>query len=291
LVLTDFSNNADHASQYALKLAHTTKANLLLCNMFLVPYVEPMTTQIAWPTENYNSIEEDSKHGLNILAERLKTEAEKDFSKYGFKPDIEVCSKSGSIADILKELAEQYDLVMAVIGQHDSNVPGLFLSEDHARKIIEKADFPVLIIPENFPFANYKKIAFATDLSISDIDILHSLSGLARLIDSEILITHVDDDSLEDEDTKKNVRNFFNMVSSEINYPKLFLRAIKSNSVTTGLDWLAQNDEIDLLVLVHRKRNFLRRLFDGSVTHKMASHIEKPLLIFSGSKVHENLLV
>ena len=81
------------------------------------------------------------------------------------------------------------------------------------------------------------------------------------------------------------------MVSSEINYKKIFYRTIKSKSVTNGLDWLADNEEIDLLVLVHRKRNFFQRLLEGSVTHRMANHLTKPLLVYPNSKVLETLPV
>ena len=288
LVLTDFSDKADHAAHYALKLAQQTKAQLLLCNMFMVPYSEPMSTQVAWPMENFQTIEEDSKNELTQLAGRLNGKLDSELDEGDFRPIIEQCSKSGAIAHIFAELATNHQILMAVISQHKSSASN-FVFEDHARSIIEKANFPVFVVPDYEPFKDFKKIAFATDLSISDIDVLHSLSGFAKLIDAEILVTHVDDQNSDDQEAKQSVKHYFNMDSSEIKSKNIFYRTIKSKSITTGLDWLADNENIDLLVLVHRKRNFFQRLLEGSVTHRMANHLTKPMLVFPNSKVLEVL--
>ena len=170
LVLTDFSDKADHAAHYALKLAQQTKANLLVCNMFMVPYSEPMSTQVAWPMENFQTIEEDSNNELAALTGRLNLKLDSELSEGDFRPIIEPCSKSGAIAHIFAELAANYQILMAVISQHKTGASN-FVFEDHARSFIEKANFPVFVVPDYEPFNDFKKIAFATDLSISDIDV------------------------------------------------------------------------------------------------------------------------
>lgn len=278
-MLTDFSIRADNATDFALKLAKATHSKLLLCNMFLVPFVEPMTVQMAWPLENYNSLEDESKNDLAALTARLLNKLDYEYNPDEFKPEIEQCSLSGSIAEIFSELSAKNDLLMAVISQHDTNHSEAFAFENHAKRIIEKAKFPVLVVPETAHFNGFKNIAFATDLSLSDVDILHNLINLAGVFGADITVTHINDENALDTDEARNVEHFFNMVSAEIKYPGLLYKAVKSDTVEKGLNHMAANTELELLVLVHRKRNFFYRLFEGSVTHKIAGHLKLPLLV------------
>lgn len=289
LVLTDFSEKADYASDFALKLAQKTSSDLLLCNMFLVPYIEPMTTQLAWPVENYNTLEADSKNDLRRSKARLESQLDYELDETGHRPVIELLSESGSIADIFYDIVKSHNVMMAVIGQHNHRYTGMPVFEDHTRRIIEKADFPVLVVPDFYQFKGFNKIAFATDLSTSDVDVLNDLTDLARSFGSEILVTHVEDENVDDTLEARNMQSFFNMVKAEANYPKITSRTIKEKTVTSGLDWLSEKSDVDLLVLVHRKRNFFYRLLEGSVTHHMSNHISKPLLVIPGSKVAHEL--
>jgi nucleotide-binding universal stress UspA family protein len=291
LVLTDFSIRADHAAHYALKLAQKIKANLLLCNITPAPAIEPMSSQVAWPGRNYEIFKEDSINELTELAERLNKQLNKDLVDGEFMPAIAKASKAGVVADIIEEIATYQHIIMAVISMHSPDVSGAFLLEDHANEIIEKANCPVLVVPFEAAFKGFKKISFATDLTHSGMDILHSLYGLTKYFDSEILITHVADQNSLDVEEQHVIKQFFDLEYSKINYPKIYYRAIKSNSVITGLDWLSEHTDIDLLVLVHRKRNFFQKIFDESVTQKLADHLTKPMLVLPGSKVQQLLPV
>lgn len=57
------------------------------------------------------------------------------------------------------------------------------------------------------------------------------------------------------------------------------------------LQQLSKSAEIDLLVVVHHKRNFFKKLFNSSMTRKLATHASMPLLVFPGSIVQEALKV
>jgi nucleotide-binding universal stress UspA family protein len=291
LVLTDFSIRADHAAHYALKLAQKIKANLLICNVFLAPADEPMTAQIAWPIGNYETFEDDSMNDVSELAGRLNQQLDKNLTDGEFRPSIETASIAGSVTDTLNNIVASNHILLAVISTHGANGLGSFLLGNHARDIIEDANCPVLLIPYQAMFDGYKKIAFATSLTGSDINVLHSLSGFAKYLNAEILITHVADEKFVDPGDFNTAKSFLEMVSSKIDYPSIFYRLIKGKNVNTGLEWLSQQIDIDLLVLVHRKRSFFQRIFEGSITQKLAEHLTKPMLVFPFSKVQVTLPV
>jgi len=288
LVLTDFSINADYVAHYALKLAQKIEANLLLCNIYEAPADEQNPDRKAWPMR---ACEENSINDLSELAMRLKTELDNEVGNTKFKPDIEQCSEEGLVGEKLNELAANHEVLLAVISMHSANNLTNFLGTNHAWSIIENAAFPVMVIPYQVRFKDYKLIAFASAMNYSDINILESLSGLAKYSDSEILLTHVADENSDDKKEENMIRQFFNQIPLKITYPKLIYHNIKGDNVTRSLKWLTSHIDIDLLVLVHQRRSLFQKVFNRSVTQKLAEHPGKPLLIFPCSTVKETLTV
>jgi len=291
LVLTDFSLRAAHAAHYALRLAQKINANLLLCNVFHVPSREAAAAQVTWPAEDFAIMEKTSCHDLRELVGRLNRQLKADQVEGGFNPLITYCAKTGSLAEVMNEIVYTQDILMAVVSMHEGTGLNTFLLGNHTREIIEKADCPVLVVPYQVPFKPFSRIAFATDLSHNSIDVVHCLAGLARYTNSEILITHVADQGASDAEEHSVIKKYFNQVAAQVKYPNIYYRAVKSRSIVNGLDWLTENSDIDMLVLVHRKRNFLERIFEGSVTQKMAEHTTTPMLVFPSSRVLETLPV
>ncbi len=290
LVLTDFSAKADHIAHYALRLAQKVKANLLLCNIVPVP-AEPAFALAAWPTTNHEGFEKESTNALNELTGRLNKKLDAILANGTFRPVINHCIKAGTVAETVDKITSDPNLLMAIVGMHSAGGLTTFLLGDHANEIIENAKCPVLVVPYQFPFKNFSKISFASDLTHTSMDILHSLYGFTKYFDSEVLITHVTDDKAVNIEQLNNESNFFNPGPAGINFAKVRYRSIKNKSVTAGLDWLTEQTDIDLLVLVHRRRNFFQKIFEGSVTQRLADHLVKPMLVFPGSRAHDTLPV
>jgi nucleotide-binding universal stress UspA family protein len=191
----------------------------------------------------------------------------------------------------MNEIVYHNNIVMIVVGKHDSYGLADFLTGDHTHQIIDKADCPVLVVPSQLHFTAFKKIAFATDLAVTNIDVLQSLIRLAKYTEAEILLTHVASTKTSDREEQIVIERFFNNVLAKIDYAWISYKAIKSQSIASGLDWVADQSDVDIMVLVHHKRGFFERLFDNSVTQQVANHTVKPLLIFPSAKVAEILPV
>ena len=274
LVLTDFSINSAYTAHYALELAQQAEANLLLCNIYERPSDEQIEEIKLWPIGN---TEGNSINDLGVLLSELKNALDKDVNRNKYRPDIEQCSKEGLIENKLDDIAANREILMAVISMHSAGLLNTLLLGNHAGKIIDKAKFPVLLIPYQVRYRAYKTIAFATAMNYSDIGVLQSLSGLAGYSESDILVAHVDPGKAESERT---MEQFFNQVPFKINYPKILYRKFQNSRVVDSLKLLMKNVDVDLLVLVHRKAGFFSKLFKRSVVQKLALCATKPLLIF-----------
>jgi len=287
LVLTDFSINADYTAHYALKLAQKIEANLLLCNIYTATPEEVRPDRKPWPLGIH---EENSVEDLGDIAARLKTQVDKGDEK-DFRPEIDQYSKEGSITDTVNDIVSSHHILLTVISMHSPHPLTSLFSVNHEWNIIKVAKFPLLVIPYQVRFKDYKTIAFATDLTLTDADVLNSLAGLAKYSDAGILIAHVANNSSTAKEGENMIKQFFHQLPLKINYPGVSFRAIKNHSVTTGLKELAQDVTVDMLVLVKRNHNFLQRIFEKNVIRKLAGHPAKPLLIFPNKNILEKLPV
>jgi len=280
LVATDFSPAADNAANFALHLAKGAGTGLKLCSAFNAPIETPMEAQLDWPPADYDSLKTKTTENLRLLSEKLtKVELEGADTRNSM-PGIEFISELGPVYEVITKIVKDQELSFVVMGLRGAGIVSRAVFGSNTHDMIEKASFPVLIVPANAKFSGLIKIAFATDLSHTDINVLQSLSGLARQFNAEIFVAHVTNEKFEDYQHQHKVNSFLNDITNKINYPKIYFRRVKSMDIEHGLGWLSVYGQIDLLVMVHRKHNVLDEVFEGSHTQKLARHIQIPLLVF-----------
>jgi nucleotide-binding universal stress UspA family protein len=279
LVPIDFSEPAENAARYALQLAKYLKADMTLCNVFLLPVTVPATAQVSLPGYEYDTLKEENRQELEVVAKRLRI-AEKTLPAADFfHPAIECISEAGGVKDVILQIAEDKRVEMVVMGMTGAGPVSRFLFGSVSREMIDNAELPLLLVPSGFLFQKIGKIAFATDLSESDIDVIHSLSGLARYFNADLVVIHITKDKQDDEAHQKKADSFLNDITCKVNYDKIYYRHMLHTDVEKGLDWVSENDFVDMLVMVHRNLSFIGRLFNFSHTHKKTNHLKVPLLI------------
>jgi len=142
LVLTDFTNSALNAADYALFLASQLKTNILLYHSYYIPSTESECLQIT----NYGLLAETSKSNLQKEMNRLNISLKASGSK--FNPQIDYLSEGGSFTDnvcsIIDERKNILMLIMSGFKVHNDDI--LFGTEITA--VVSKARCPVVIVPE-----------------------------------------------------------------------------------------------------------------------------------------------
>lgn len=279
LVPTDFSAAADNAVRYAFQMAKVMKANLLLCNAIKVPAEAPMAAQVSWPLEDYSTIKKDVTAELKFSSKRFEQEDIDVSNPKSFHPHVAYTSEVGQITDVVRNLIELHNPGLVVMGMSGAgSIERLFLGST-SKVLIEKAGFPILLIPFKAIFKGITKIAFATDLHEGDIDRLNLVAGLARPFNAEILIVHVCKDLNEEQKHRSKMDLFFNKVTNSINYPHIYYRPINDMKVDEALNWLLTHGQIDMLAMVHRKHTLLDQILSGSHTQRAARKVDLPLLV------------
>lgn len=277
LITTDFSSNAKHAADYGYNLAKQIKANVILCNAVIVPAEMPQAGIVVWPMDEYNVLMDDSEKELKSEKKRL----EKIGAPTSFEPKIEMVYETGILTDIIDKIVENHKIDMIIMGTHGAGGFNRFMLGDHSRKMIDCTNKPLLLIPPTAKAVPVKKIAFATDFKQpeKDLESIYNLIPLARLLNTEILLTHVNNEEGQTPEFKIWIDQFLVELSNKANYPHIYYRLIDNMHTEKGLDWLCGHGQVDMLTMVHRKHSFFDNLLRGSHTKKMADQISIPLLV------------
>ncbi|HTK19485.1 MAG TPA: universal stress protein [Mucilaginibacter sp.] len=280
LIPTDFSEAAANAARYGLFLARQLQADLRLIHAFKVPGEASAAAQSAWPLDNYEQVKHDCVMELDSLRHQLELETIAEVSPQVYISRISGTAELGETTTMVRNLVDHYRSPLVVMGMSGAGQLKRLLFGSSSRELIDKATFPVLLVP-NYPLPRQlRKIAFASDLSSGDIELIHSLASLARPFNADILVVHVTDAKYDPAVHQKVVERFLSEVTAKANYGQIYYRHVKSMDVDHGLDWLSEHGMIDILSMVHRPHSIIEKIIKGSHTQRMAKHIEIPLLVF-----------
>jgi nucleotide-binding universal stress UspA family protein len=275
---TDFSDNATHALRYGYYLARQIRADIFLCNAFLIPAQVTEAGLLGWPEDEFDMILKDSTKELV----KLKSSIEKSRYKSGFQPAIGCVNQSGILIDVVNAAIADKKADLVVIGTHGSGGLTTLLLGNHSRSLIDGVNSPLLLVPPGAKLLPVKKIAFATDFKNPEDDIksIAVLTELAKPLDAEILLTHIYENEDKSPEFEKWIKQFVRDLPAKINFSKIKYTMYKSNGTQSGLESLCNHGGIDILAMTHRSHTFIDSLFRGSQTQKIAGQIPIPLLVF-----------
>lgn len=143
LVLTDFTNSALNAADYALFLAVQLKTNILLFHSYYIPATESEYLQIT----DYASLAETSQSNLKKEMDRLNSAIKTDIGS--FKPEIDCLSEGGGIAEnVIIIINERKNILMLVMGGFKARNNDDILFGTEIISVVSKARCPAVIVPE-----------------------------------------------------------------------------------------------------------------------------------------------
>lgn len=268
LVPTDFSENANNALHYAIKLAKKEKAKIILLHAFHFTYVYP-EMPLQFLTEQIKTAEQLASNQLKLLCKKVEKSGECEFINQESLPvDL--------ILDTIKK--KKPDLVvMSTTGA--SGLKKIFMGSITA-KIVEKATCPVIAVPEKTEFSPIKNITYATDYYMSDINALSKIVEIAKLFNAKITMLHVCYDMLTHDTEEEYMSTFKSKVENDIQYSNMAYKLVYGDNLIDVLEDYIKNESPDLISMSTHYRNLFEKLFDANSTKKMTYHTKVPFLAF-----------
>ena len=275
LMLTDFSENANHAAKTAAKVAPQLNADILLYNTYYDHPILPTYAGGPWVVEEFVFQKDESTAKLSQLAIQLR-HIMAPVSQSGFKPKTDYQCGEGSLGKNTALIVSENKVGLVVIGsRRDSAMDHLIFGSD-TMDVIDHSPCPVLIIPPKAQMNALKKVTLAIAFELTDINAISYLISLGKQLNFQLEIVHVSLLNKIDDPVKENaITEHIHAVKQEnISYLE-----IRGKDVVKRLNRLCKDNSSDLLALVHYKGGILSGLFDRSTTAAALDNQHIPIMV------------
>lgn len=266
VIPTDFSPAAACAASYAIMLAGQLKADIRICHA----------------TESFSS-ENDSRAQLEGFARELAEHMKKKDHGAINSPEITVLNgKSGNASNFSTGLSGY----IIVIGTSGAGRQNTMWTGRGGENILRVATSQVLLVP--FPTVIHppRKILFATTMDKNDQPFLAGLTELARELDAEVVVAHIDPGSYDHESRKNQWLCFTEKVCGDLTEaPHFSYLNVPSEQPAAGLADIIAQESIDMLAVSRNIYGRLSSLLASGDLHsrEMASSIRIPILVGAAS--------
>lgn len=245
---TDFSQNAENALQFAIEIAQKFNAQLHVVHAFQMPYATsaPMTGR---------------------LTDTLKEVAEKDLMDYKNKiisnhKNLDIITKAlvGDVINVVDDYSQIDDIDLIVMGTKGASGVKEVLIGSNAEEVVKHADKPVLIVPEKATQFSINKIAFASDFEdINLSEVFDVYIQFCQKFDAETYIINIEKEEDKFYSSKKSYEaKRLDVILSDVKHNFNF--EVNEN-VLEGINSFVKQNKCDMLAVLSRKHNFLKRFF------------------------------
>lgn len=272
LVLTDFSDVALRAAQYAIHLAgQMNSRRILLLNAFqsLEPIANvPVTPELPVVQANPDELYKESTAQLENLRRRLEPSAA------GIT--IDTLSEDDILEEAVKKLITKENIDLVVAGLSEKSDLERFLVGSHSIRVMENCSYPLVIVPQDAKITVLKKVLLAVDF-----DILRRGKALPRLVEilnelqAELYVVNVSKGEGYSSDTKEDIKHLHLLLDK---YKPSF-NYIEDGNVADSINEFASRQDISMIIAIHEKKGLLATLFGKSVSKRLAWNSNVPLLI------------
>lgn len=263
---TDFSNNAWKAAVYAVTVFRDTPCRFILFHVFSEPE-KILETDVAYAISTRTKriyVELNKiKNGLEDFDHHIDTTFETS-ARYGTEVSTIVQATKNQFADLI---------VMGRTGSNSSEAAGSLTIQ-----LLTELPCPVICIPENSELTSPEHIMLATDYQdFIYHNQLNIVTDIAHQNKSRISIVNIKKDILAPVPIDNALEGFaLHNFLDEI--PHEYFDH-EEEEVEEGILNFAHQKNVDLIVMMSRKRKFWEDLFHISISRTVGIHSDLPLLV------------
>ncbi len=269
LVPTDFSDNAKHAIDYALRFNEKMNAKIILFHSYVVPVY---STDIPIVVPQDAELRQASEEAM----ERLRLHFKKEYPKTEFLTEVQ----QGYPEDEIVMAADRLKVDMIIMGTQGASGLREALVGTISAAVMEQANCPVMAVPAESNFKPYKKIVFATNYAEGDFHYIEQVLEFAKPYSADLVLLHISSGEFERTLEFDAIERFKERIKEDSNYKNVTFKLLESKDVYKGMNLYLEEIQADLVAMTMRKRSFIQKLFKRSITQKMAYHSEIPLIAF-----------
>lgn len=277
LVPTDFSQLSKSALKYAIKIANKLGGNITVLHVMTMTRALRISMR-----DKILSPDQDLMESAGAELERMiKTLSEQYKSHAAIKYHV---VRGAYFPSTLLREARRLRSGLVVMGTRGATgITKTFLGSN-TNSVIEVSHVPVLAVPEKADFKGFRNVVYASDLR----NLEDELSMLVRYIEkfgSTIHLLHIVPPGEEVEAVESKIET----VLQGFAYKNIITLVLVDPDVNSAVDQYVEVSRADVLAMFTHEISFFEKVFDTSMTRKMAFHSRVPLLAFRQTRSERGL--
>ncbi|GEM_PF-5470047 len=273
LALTDFSDAARHAVEYACMVAHHQKGLVSLFHVYQLPVID-----VEMPSEVYQAAIESARTEVQTALEELQAGLAKQYPEATIELDYAMGFTVEETARKARAMKPDY----VVAGARGQSSVWETLLGGTVRDLIDRIEWPMWVVPAKAPLQMPARTAYASSL---DNDTLFPLGDFARLSDrlsAAAAYVHI-------HHTEKSHPLHDRYVSTlqwalarwGVNAQYHEIPAADMKRVNEQFSAYIAETDIHLIGIRHQHKGIFDILFQKSFTYQLLHHISIPLIVYS----------
>jgi nucleotide-binding universal stress UspA family protein len=272
LVPTDFSDLSKVAVQYAVKIANKLGGNVTMLHVVNIQQTVRATMKMKVRSLERDLIthaKEDLENLLNEVSQHVETR----------QPIKYKVVRGASFNESVRRAAKRLRTGLIVMGTRGASGLKKAIMGSNTASIIEISHVPVLAVPEKASFKSFRNVIYATDLKHLEKE-LNVLVPYVEPFGSTIHVLHILKNGKDMEEIEERIEK----AVQKTGYKKFVTLVTVDPDIDGAIDQYSAVCKADLLAMFTHELSFYEKLFDKSITRKMAFHSKTPLLAFKQKK-------
>ncbi|MFV8327934.1 universal stress protein [Flavobacterium sp. ZS1P14] len=265
---TDFSDVSKNAFIYALKLADSINAEIITLHVYQLPQANYVNIS-KYLHEVYDVTELSNFENYKDEVPILRSIAEKNNLDHIKISHVLIL---GNLIHEIKKMTKEDAIDFVVMGTKGATgLKETFLGTV-ATKVMNDVKTAVLAIPEHCQYQPIKKILFVTQFRTADIASLERVMVLAKVFEAHIDCLRVQ--TSHHENKNDAVEDWNQIVKNQ----DILLHTITGNDVEGIILNFIEVHKISMIGMHVYHKNFFEKLFQISLSKKLAFHVNVPIL-------------
>lgn len=271
LVPTDFSQLSKFALKYAIKIANKLDGTITVLNVITMTRALRISVRDKITSNEYDMVEAAEKD-LETLIRTLS-------AQYKVTNPIryEVTRGRYFPSTLLRE-ARRLRSGLVVMGTRGASGLTKAVFGSNTNSVIEVSHVPVLAVPERAEFRGFRNVVYASDLRNLEGE-LNTLIPYIERFGSTIHLIHIVPPGNQVDVIEAKIE----AVLKNFHYKNIVTLVLVDSDVDSALDQYVEVSRADVLAMFTHELSFFEKVFDRSMTRKMAFHSKIPLLAFRQS--------
>lgn len=265
---TDFSEVANNAFVHALEFAKIVQGELILLHTFELPVFDNQFFPENY-TIIYDSIELSQFDMFKDEIPKLRAIAEEHHLD---KIKMTHRLMDGDLLSNIKKSIKEDKIDFVVMGTSGATGWDAFFVGTNAGSVINHINVPMLCVPLDAKFKKIETIGFTTRFRPKDKKALKMVLDIAKKTKAKVKCLYVKTSSSDV--SKETIEKWETDFTQE---PIEFFVITSDEVKETILDFILYKD-IDVLTMLTYKRGFFEGIFKPSLTKKMATDFDIPIL-------------